>query len=56
MFTMRDLDQGASKKVSLVMNLPSFNRLYNPFMSLNQTRFKSLAIKFKDPSNKKIVQ
>ena len=41
---------------SLVMSIPSFNRIANPFTSLNQTRYDQLAIKFKDPSNKKLAQ
>lgn len=37
------------------MSIPSFNRLYNPYMSITQTRFNTLAVNFKDPKNKVVV-
>jgi len=50
---MRDREQG---KQAVVMNLPSFTRMVNPRMSLNNTKWERILIKMKDPSNREHVQ
>lgn len=50
-FTMRDRDVSGSHPVALV-SIPSYNRMIDPAMSINQTKWERLIIKLKDPTNK----
>ena len=54
-YTMRARSQ-RNDKPSFVMNLASYNRLASPFSSITETRYRELAIKFKDPKDKEKVQ
>ena len=50
-FTMRDRATNNQNPVALV-SLPSYNRIMDPAMSINQTTWERVIIKLKDPTNK----
>jgi len=52
MYRMTDRD-GFS---SFLMSIPAYNRMVDPFMSLNSTRYRELVVKFKDPEDKETVR
>jgi hypothetical protein len=53
-FTMSDRDfrnDGGSNKPTFLMNMPSYMRMAYPFLSLNDTSYERLFVKFKNPSD-----
>ena len=45
----REIIDASSQAV--IMNIPSFNRIANPKLTLNQTIFQKLVVKLKEPEN-----
>ena len=45
---MRDRNMGAN---SFLMSLPAYNRMANPFRSVDDLRYAKIAIRFKDPED-----
>ena len=39
-----------------MMSLPSYNRMHNPRMSLNDTMWERVLVKMKEPTNREHVQ
>ena len=52
-FSMRDRDLGRN---SFLMSLPAYNRMANPYRSVDDLRYAKIAIKFKNPEDGDTVQ
>lgn len=48
-YTMRDRSAG---NPAFVMNLPSYVRMLDPFISINETKWERVFVRMKDPANK----
>ena len=52
-FTMRDRSAIDNQQNAVaVVSIPSYNRMIDPAVSINQTKWERLIIKLKDPTNK----
>jgi ABC-type lipoprotein release transport system permease subunit len=57
-FTMKERSGqfGSGSESTFLMSLPSYNRLYDPRVSLNDTKWERLFIKFKDQNDEEVVK
>jgi hypothetical protein len=55
-FGMKDRRGGKGGTASVVMNVPSFNRMMSNTKSLNETVWETLLIKMRDPKNTEHIQ
>jgi len=53
-FRMQDRSTGGNP--AFLLSIPSMNRMINPFMSINQSRYESLFVKFNNPTDRNAVQ
>ena len=48
--------QGSGNDATNLMSIPSYMRMINPYMSLNETKWERLLVKFKDPSDRTVTK
>ena len=47
---------GSSSNPAVMMAMPSYIRMNNPFTSLNQTKYERLFLQLKDPNDKDAIE